>query len=210
MKKIYLYLLIDLRILITALLLLTGCETESPKNNHPAINNIAANNIAVNNSVIQQSSSLSSAASSNKVLLLAAASSARHTNTVTQQSSVAPAQANIQTSSSSTARASHQSLLAISSSSIAIASASTPTLPTAKKALVGLSGTIKVTGKDGEILSPEGVIVNLEPTTPADEFVADQEKRQYEVQMQNKTYMPKLMTIKQNDQVSFTNNDKIK
>ncbi len=209
MKKKYLHRLIDLKTLIIALLLLTGCETESPKNNQPAINNPAANKIAINNSVIQQSSSLSSAPS-NKILLLPAASSAQHKNTVTQQSSVASIQANIQTSFSSTARASHQSLLAFSSSSIAMASASAPTLPTAKKALVGLSGTIKVTGKNGEVLSPEGVIVNLEPTTTTEEFVADQEKHQYEVQMQNKTYMPKLMTIKQNDQVSFTNNDKIK
>ncbi len=203
MKKKYLYLLIDLKIHIIALLLLTGCETESPKKNH----------LPINDGVVQQSSSLSSAASSNKVLLLSASSSAQYKNTLTQQPSVTPLQLKTQTSFSSAARSSHQSLLAMSSSSVVMASPSVSTLPIAKKSLAGLSGVIKVTGKNGEILSPEGVIVNLEPTTTTDttdEFVAGQEKHQYEVQMQNKTYMPKLMTIKQNDQVSFTNNDKIK
>jgi plastocyanin len=75
---------------------------------------------------------------------------------------------------------------------------------------VGISGVIKLTGKNGEVLSPEGVIVNLEPTSSNDEAVSNQEKRQYDVQMKNKTYLPKFMTERKNDQVNFSNNDKIK
>lgn len=200
MKKKYLYLFMDFKVYIPALVLLMGCGTEPQKNNHLATNSGAA----------QQSSSSSRAVTSHKVLSLVASSSAQHKTTFTRQSSAAPLKLNTQSSFSSTASASIQSPAAIGSASAVMTSSSSETLSISKKPQAGISGVVKVTGKNGEILSPEGVIVNIEPTKSVNDPIVGDEKRQHDVSMKNKTYAPKLMTIKKNDQVNFANNDKIK
>ncbi|MES2675076.1 MAG: carboxypeptidase regulatory-like domain-containing protein [Pseudomonadota bacterium] len=201
MKKKYLSLFVDLKIYAIVLLLsaLTGCETESPKKNHLA-----------NNNTLQQSSSSSKAVASNNVLSLPVSSSTQNKSSLTRQPPISPIKSPTHASLLSVSSVSMQPSVSIGYASGAMTSVSSSTMSIAKKAMVGVSGVIKVTGKNGEIISPEGVIVNLEPTNAAVEPAAGAEKHQHDVSMKNKTYAPKLMTIKQNDQVNFANNDKIK
>ena len=74
-----------------------------------------------------------------------------------------------------------------------------------------ISGSVVLLDKDGETISPEGVIINLEPVVPV---TPDNQPRlqpvQHRVDMRNKTYLPGLMAVKLNDLVSFVNKDNIK
>lgn len=73
-----------------------------------------------------------------------------------------------------------------------------------------ISGSVSLLGKNGETLPPEGVIINLEPIAPLGADTTSGQPAQYHIDMRNKAYSPKLLTVKQNDVVFFSNKDKIK
>ncbi len=201
MSKKYCSLLYDFKIYLVVFLLLTSCGTEPQRVN--------------SNDGARLSQSSSSYASSNKASSLASSSQPSSSNSpnnkvVTQLSSLAPLKITALASSSSSVKVSNRPALANSTSSAAVATSSLAASTVPKIALAGISGVVKVTGKNGETISPEGVIINLEPTSISNDLVTDQRKRQHEVNMLDKTYNPKLMTLKQNDQVTFKNADKIK
>lgn len=75
-----------------------------------------------------------------------------------------------------------------------------------------ISGSVVLLDKVGEKLSPESVIINLEPVadTANNETPASIKPTQFRIDMRNKTYLPRLLAVKQNDLVSFSNKDNIK
>lgn len=67
--------------------------------------------------------------------------------------------------------------------------------------------------KNGEALSPEGVIINLEPVMTIatnNKNTASLQPAQHHIDMRNKTYLPRFLAVKQNDLVNFVNKDNIK
>jgi plastocyanin len=80
---------------------------------------------------------------------------------------------------------------------------------------VAMSGSVVVLDKNGEKLSSEGVIINLEPIA-LDHIGSDHKNAtnlqpvQHRIDMRNKTYLPGLLAVKKNDLVSFVNKDNIK
>jgi plastocyanin len=87
-----------------------------------------------------------------------------------------------------------------------------PISETATEKLGSVSGSIRIIGTKGETLSPQDVIINLEPNekTHAAEKNDAQPAQPHKIQISGKTYRPGLIAIRKNDLVSFENKDAIK
>lgn len=214
MKTMSRFFAIHLKICMIATLLMAGCDTSSPKTDKTTpdkniLDKPALNSSAAVNSASQQSSTKSNLADFNQALAMRSSASVFQSSKATSSQTFNASNINKQTTSSyASISSSHYVNPALSvnlTSAPVMASSSSPTI---KNALVGVSGIVKLTGRNGEAFSPEGVIVNLEPTNINDDVATNQ--RQHEVQMKDKTYQPKFMTVRKNDRVNFSNSDKIK
>jgi plastocyanin len=79
-----------------------------------------------------------------------------------------------------------------------------------KAASATVSGIVKIAGKNGEVLSAENSIVNLEPVTKTLQPASVKPKAERSISMINKSYSPNVITITRNETVKFSNRDKIK
>lgn len=72
-----------------------------------------------------------------------------------------------------------------------------------------VSGNLTFFGPDIAAAQEEQTIITLIPKTPTATFIASK-PRVYSIDMENKTYLPRYLTIAKNDQIIFVNKDKIK
>jgi plastocyanin len=73
-----------------------------------------------------------------------------------------------------------------------------------------VTGVIKVIGKNGEMLSADNTIVNLEPLDKTLHPKNVNALGEHKVNMINKSYSPKVLTVMRNETMRFFNRDKIK
>ncbi len=72
-----------------------------------------------------------------------------------------------------------------------------------------VSGRVSIVGKDNAPISPRGVLLDLKPI--GDTVVSKvRGPVNHDVDMKNKTYLPRHLTIQKQDRVSFLNKDRIK
>jgi plastocyanin len=84
------------------------------------------------------------------------------------------------------------------------AAALVPSLPAT------VMGAIKVIGKNGEVLPADNTIINLEPLDKSRHTINSKATGEHKINMINKSYSPKMMTISRNETMKFINRDKIK